>query len=389
MLLRQSKKLDYALLNSEGKMSDADSNHSDRHKDSGSRSRLSDTVDKMDSNGGVGSPLQQDSAFRSEEESLLRIEAKKAECAAVQAELHMVDMEEQLAHMRAELAQRKGRVAQLNQQATGTFIERPTLHPHQPKLSPHLDQPTLKSLASDHDLNMALEALKTAHLQDILDPDPTMCVGSPAASKSGKGKYDVLYISDFVTKPMSSNKVEEKEIAKGLWLKVKNNVKTEDVTVPQWLSANARILLTLLDTLDTEAVKKYLRYTAKIGDYLQMSEVASVMLLDEDHRKLVSRDGREWDDIDGDKRYFYLEKERAKQYRAPVGRAPQSKKRGPVDEAGKPICLSFNSQAGCTRSWCNFSHVCSINGCTESHPRHQHNAPPRFRTQPSSKPSQD
>ena len=81
--------------------------------------------------------------------------------------------------------------------------------------------------------------------------------------------------------------------------------------MPQWLSANARIMLALLDNMDKATITSYLRYTAKIGDYLQVSEPSSVMLLDEEHRKSVTRENRQWDDIDGDRRYFYLEKSKS------------------------------------------------------------------------------
>ena len=96
-------------------------------------------------------------------------------------------------------------------------------------------------------------------------------------------------------------------------MKVKNKMKPDEVTVPQWLSTNARILLTLLDEMDKDTIAAYLRYTMKIGDYLQVSDVSSVMLLDEDHRKQVKRERSQWDEIDGDKHYFFLEKEREKQ----------------------------------------------------------------------------
>ena len=56
---------------------------------------------------------------------------------------------------------------------------------------------------------------------------------------------------------------------------------------PQWVAANAKILLKLIEGgLALGGIKSYLRYTVKIGNYLQISEVPSVMLLDDDHRRV-------------------------------------------------------------------------------------------------------
>jgi len=240
---------------------------------------------------------------------------------------------------------------------------------------PSETRPTLQSLSQDEHLNEAVNVLKSAHLTDLLDEDPHVRCKTQGMS----AKLNVLFITDFITKTTNSCREEEREIAKGIFLKCKNKTKPEDVTVPQWISANARILLAMLDNLDKGTVASYLRYTAKIGDYLQLSEPPSVMLLDEDHRKMVARDNTAWDMIDGDKRYFFLEKSKSSY------RLATQKKTRPVDETGKPICLGYNSQAGCTRPWCTYNHICSVNGCKENHSRFQHYAntpPPRFRGLP-------
>ena len=83
-----------------------------------------------------------------------------------------------------------------------------------------------------------------------------------------KGKY---YITDFVNIPTKSsitaaNPDKQKRV--------------EDVTIPQWISANVKILQKLMaEGMSQENVIKYLRYTSKIGDYLQTSDQSSVMLL--------------------------------------------------------------------------------------------------------------
>ena len=79
----------------------------------------------------------------------------------------------------------------------------------------------------------------------------------------------------------------------------------EEVTEVHWLSANVLILHELIDDMDLPTIKSYLCYTAKFGNYLQMSEHPSVMKLDEAHHKAVT-DGvvGSWETIDSDDVYF-------------------------------------------------------------------------------------
>ena len=65
----------------------------------------------------------------------------------------------------------------------------------------------------------------------------------------------------------------------------------------------------MLDTMDKETLWKYLNYMAKRGDYMQVSDPSTAILLDDEHIRLVAREDQEWDNIDGDKLVIYLEKE--------------------------------------------------------------------------------
>ena len=244
----------------------------------------------------------------------------------------------------------------------------------QPVLVPNIPvDPTLKSMAADPELTAALEVLKSSHLNDLLSVEGAE--GPAVSTSSSKG---TLYITDFVKKPESNCRETERHLGRGLWIRdAKQKVKLEDVTEAQWAGANARILLALLDQMDKSELESYLQYSATIADYFQVCEVPSVLILDEEHRVTVAREGRDWKDIDQTKAFFYLKKrENASQQKSNA----RTGKRFPGTEEKKPICYDYNSEAGCQRRQCNFSHTCTVIGCNASHPRFQHNVAPRFRT---------
>ena len=75
----------------------------------------------------------------------------------------------------------------------------------------------------------------------------------------------------------------------------------------QYISANAKILLKITDEgLAIDGIKSNLSYTAKTGDYLQVSETSLVILLDNEHCKQVNEENRPWDYIERDKVYFHI-----------------------------------------------------------------------------------
>ena len=239
-----------------------------------------------------------------------------------------------------------------------------------------LTQVTTRGLAGNDDLSAALESLKNAHLTDILAGDL-----QPAAVNTSKSKGKALYIPDFVTDPKSSSKPAEKELTKDVFIRAagKSKVVLEEVTAQQWISANARIMLELIDDMDLVTIKSYLRYTVKIGNYFQNSEPATVLKLDDAHRKAVS-DGTAdfWNKIDSDDVFFYLTK-KTDEDEAPKQLNRKYKRKYPVDGTGKSVCFDFNKPQGCHRENCIYAHVCQVAGCTEDHPKYQHSYPPRFR----------
>ena len=300
-------------------------------------------------------------------------EAKQEELASLTAELESLELEENLVQMRLIVTAKKDRIGQLKHSASGyQYASSHTPNPPNRAVYPtdptHANTlPTTKSLANDPGLAATLDMLKDAHLSEVLGGgDSNNCDDVRIPDHHNKGEHKPLYITDFVLDAKSSHR------GKG----DKDKLKTEDVSVDQWVSANARIMLAMLDDMDKETVRQYLSYTSKIGDYLQSGVVSQVMLFDERHRWQVACEGRRWDEIDGDTRYFFLEKDPNRNKQRWTG--PQRKPRGPVDAQSNPICIRYNSQRGCSAPWCTYSHVCDVIGCGAPHPKHAHNSPPRF-----------
>ncbi len=232
--------------------------------------------------------------------------------------------------------------------------------------------PTLKSLAADKDVAAAMSILEAqaAHLKDTLAKEEEK-------SRNTTGKFDIQYIPDYVKLPKSSCRDREQSLGRGLVLKDKSKISLESVTEAQWTGASIRILQSNLDKMDHAEIDSYLEYMVQMSDYLQVCKPPSVMLLDEEHRIRVARGGRRWDDIDQMKAFFYLEKkedESDDKKKSPSSFVKKSNASG----GEKQLCFDFNKEEGCHRSYCRYAHICSI--CkSSSHPRHKHNAPPRFR----------
>ena len=105
---------------------------------------------------------------------------------------------------------------------------------------------------------------------------------------------------------------------------------------------------------------RYLRYTRKIGDYLQSADTSSVMILDHEHRIQVFEEDRRWDCIDSDKVYFHLKSPKSLN-------SPRVNK--DTSHNGKQICRNFNN-GNCYYCACKYAHVCL--SCRGDHPRIQH-----------------
>ena len=93
--------------------------------------------------------------------------------------------------------------------------------------------------------------------------------------------YDpILMFSDsLVVDNDSETEVSSESDSKFVW-KSKAKVRRENVSLPQWISANVRILKQLIqhDTIDINGIEAYLDYTAQIGHHCKVYTTPSLML---------------------------------------------------------------------------------------------------------------
>ncbi len=266
------------------------------------------------------------------------------------------------------------------------------------------DKATTRSLSRDNELNELVKSLQNTSLTDFLSMEDAEKGGRQMPQGSGlKPKPKVLLIPDFVSKPkgvvddeedlfnFSSTGLQTQGQAH-LVLRSKSKPKADQVSLPMWVSANARILRQLVDE-ETDVsqlrllLKAYLDYTAQIGDLCQSYSVQSVMLLDDSHRREQAKEGKQWDDVGIHAMFYYLDKRQIPMKEATSARTRQRSQRA-VDATGREICISYNNPAGCKYPNCRHSHVCIAAGCNERHPVTQHaqqapaeEGPPRFRRQ--------
>ena len=239
-----------------------------------------------------------------------------------------------------------------------------------------------------------LKSLKEAHLKDLLDLEAdnkaeNLDLGE-LLSHSKQVKKPLL-IPDYVVNPKETEHDDDRELFAGSGYRVclkasKLKPRPENVSVPQWISANARILLKLIrEDANMAVVKAYTEYTAEIGDYLQTCATSSVFILDDAHRRQVSKGETTYDRISEHQRYFYLQKSAKNDPQQGRTGGKAAKKGGPVDEYGREVCRNWNKRSGCQFINCKFQHgKCSICLATD-HKAYDHGigsgdkTPPRFR----------
>lgn len=195
-------------------------------------------------------------------------------------------------------------------------------------------------------------------------------------------------IPDFITAPSgAADSDDERELFTGsggarLIIKSKRKPNAENITMPQWISANARILIKLIETekVDMDGIVSYLRYTEEIGDYMQTCHLNSVLALDDaQRRKMWSLSDKPWTDIESRSTLFYLKKGSSSFKTNNSVKKPSNKRDAVFDDKGREICINWQRRTGCSfQERCNYSHVCIVDGCRGDHPQYLHNAAPRF-----------
>ena len=273
---------------------------------------------------------------------------------------------------------------------------------------------TTKDLSSNKELNAVLEALAresgsygVSDLFGIGDSqDKTQSRAGTSSCSSQKGKP--LFIRDFIScNRYLPDDTNDTELLSGngnsLVLKSSSSQKPrpEAVNMAQWISANARIMKQLFafkneDNGNFKDLLSYLEYTEQIGEYLQIYQTPNVMLYDHKFREKQSKGEVNWGTPDIHAVSFYMSPHARSLRGYPSqgssagstnnNRPGQSNKAKPTvtgdsgftsvfrDANGIPICRDYQTDAGCSRRVCRFSHVCIAPGCRKSHPQCMHQA---------------
>ncbi len=147
-------------------------------------------------------------------------------------------------------------------------------------------------------------------LKDLLTVDDVARSAHLQSLSKATGEKALL-IPDYISKPKGSIDDEEDLInfssmgsQAHLVLRSKTKPRVDQVTLAMWVSANARILQTLVDresdissTSLQSLLKSYLEYTAEVGDLCQSYTTQSVMLMDDSHRRQQAKEGTAWADV--------------------------------------------------------------------------------------------
>jgi len=124
-------------------------------------------------------------------------------------------------------------------------------------------------------------------------------LGKPTA---GKKEEKPLLIPDFVDMYLGSTEPEEQEIGSSGGAQVivrafkKKTPALETITLSQWMGTSVKILNVLLkrQNMDVTAIQDYLAYIAKVLELIEEHTWQSVILYDNEYRKLQHRHGFRW-----------------------------------------------------------------------------------------------
>ena len=208
-----------------------------------------------------------------------------------------------------------------------------------------------------------------------IDLNPHVYLGKPPTS--GKAKEDKpLLIPDFVDAYAGVSEPEEHEIRStgGAQVIVRAHKKKapqlQAISLCQWMGASMKILNVLLvqNRMEIGALQDYLAYMVKISELIKDHTWQSVILHDNEYRKLQQRHQFR---LGSDSQHLhtrFLKKQQAslpstKQSIAASAHKPPS---------DVPICKSYNPPTGCHWLRCKFQHICIAQGCGQRHPGYTH-----------------
>ena len=243
--------------------------------------------------------------------------------------------------------------------------------------------PTMKDLSKDPHLKAEVKSWE----QELCDPlllgvqtdDPMQSILGNAEQQDNElpeGRKPLL-IKHYVTSDFLIE-VNETVLARtgssSVILKGHNTaVARNKITMPDYWLANARIFQILINKGKLQSsveMQSYLNYNSKIARLSKSHPWEKVLEYDEAFRTMQHMSACNWNQ---DSQFLYTHILQAPSKPAPQGKSQSSKPKVIRNPAtGKPICFDFNSRDGCTRTSCQFDHVCLKQDCFQPHPQHKH-----------------
>lgn len=206
-----------------------------------------------------------------------------------------------------------------------------------------------------------------------VDLNPHVYLGKPNAGKEEKP----LLIPDFVDVYSGSNAPEEQEIGSSGGAQVivrafkKKTPALDTITLSQWMGASVKILNVLLErqNMNVRAIQDYLAYIVKVSELIEEHTWQSVILYDNEYRKLQHRHGFRWGSDSQHLHTRFLKKRQGSSF---SNTTPPAGARANKSSTDQPICKLYNSPTGCHWPRCKFQHICITPGCGKKHPEYTH-----------------
>jgi hypothetical protein len=175
-------------------------------------------------------------------------------------------------------------------------------------------------------------------------------------------------------------------------------IKLENITKEQWFAASLRILDKLLISgqLKGRQIPDYLAYLIHVTDLAQQYQWSDVLLLDDAYRREQAKLNCPWGTPIATLERVWLQPKghlhnktkfqgnfkqsqmTGKDHKTAGNTYSQSKvTRGPIDpKSGKEICIAYNNNRCKCGLSCRYVHVCSTDGCGQSHSSIEHTPAP-------------
>ena len=200
-----------------------------------------------------------------------------------------------------------------------------------------------------------------------------MFLGTQHQAQSKKdGETKPLLIPDFISTANYDGSIEdEQEIGGSACAQIvlrapRSKRKLENNSLSMWVTANVRIMHKLSNTgklSGPSQIADYLSYTVKVAELLESHTLASVVIYDNEYRKLHHQYGFRWgSDLQHLHTRFLVKRRPLTQSNQTLARpyADSCSNSGRLPQFLRPICCQFNSLSGCNWSQCRFQHVCLV-----------------------------